>query len=197
MANELLIQDADGSSLSPIVFGVDASLDPADDGTNFTDDIGADTCDVVLTLSAVANGAARQSTKADLGAVRAEEYSLFGCVDFTGETPTLGQTVDYYWAPSTDNDNDKGNVAGNSGVDGACPDGALGTILIAEFVKWCISIGSLVVHDGASVQNGFVGTFRPPTRYGQLIVFNNSGDAFEADDVEMHQVLMPLVPELQ
>jgi hypothetical protein len=47
------------------------------------------------------------------------------------------------------------------------------------------------------VQNGFVGILRPPGRYGQLIVVNESDDAFEADDVEMHQVLNPIVDEAQ
>jgi hypothetical protein len=193
MANELLIQDVAGSSLTQIRFFVTGSFSPADAATNWT--IGTPT-DVVLTLSAIAAAAARQSTKVDLGAVRAEEYDVFGCVDFTGETPASG-SIDYYWAPSTHGTQANGNVAGNSGADGACPDGALGTITLAEFLNWCQPIGSLRVHDGACVQNGFVGTFAPAARYGQLIVVNNSADAFEADDVEMHQVLNPVVRELQ
>jgi hypothetical protein len=197
MPSELLIQDAAGSSLSPIVFGVDASLNPVDDGTNFTDDVGTDTCDVVLTLAGVASAAGRQSTKVDLGAVRAPEYSLFGCVDYTDETPVIGQSVDYHWAPSTNATNANGNVAGNSGVDDDAPGGALGSITLAAFLKQCFLIGSLVLDDAAGVQNGFVGILRPPTRYGQLIVVNNGGDAFEDDDVEMHQVLVPIVPEGQ
>jgi len=197
MANEVLIQDAAGSSLSTICFGVTASLDPASDATNWTDDIGTDTCDVAITLAGVANGEARASAKADLGAVRAPEYALFGCVDFTEETPTQGGTVDYYWAPSTDATANQGNVGGTDGADADVPSNGLGSLTDDDFVKFCIFIGSLVCHDGASVQNGFVGVFRPPTRYGQLIVFNNSGDAFENDDVEMHQVMSPIVYEVQ
>jgi hypothetical protein len=193
MANELLIQDVAGSSLTQIRFFVTGSFSPVDPATNWT--IGTPT-DVVLTLSALANGAGRQSTKVDLGALRAEEYDVFGCVDFTGETPTAG-SVDYYWAPSTNGTQANGNVAGNSGGDAACPDGALGSITLAEFLDLCQPIGSLQIHDGAVVQNGFVGTFTPTARYGQLIVVNNGNDAFEADDVEMHQVLNPVVRELQ
>jgi hypothetical protein len=118
-------------------------------------------------------------------------------LDFTGETPTVGNSVDYYWAPSTSTTAGTGNVAGNSGGDAACPDGALGSITLAEFLKQCQQIGSLIVHDGASVQNGLVRRFSPSSRYGQLIVVNNSGDAFEADDVEMHQVMNPIVDEFQ
>jgi hypothetical protein len=197
MANEVLIQDVAGSSLSPIVFGVDGELDPADDATNLTDDIGTDTVDVDLDLDALADGAARQSEKADLGAARAAYYNVMASLDFTGETPTDGEVVEFYWAPSTSGTAANGNVAGNSGADAACPDGALNSITLAEFVKLCIYIGSMPVHADGGVQTGFVGTFSPPTRYGQLIVKNESGDAFEADAVESHVVLMPLVYEVQ
>lgn len=189
MANEIL-----NKLSTQIRFFVTGSFSPADVGTNWT--ISTPT-DVVLTLSAVANAAARQSTKFDFGATRAKEFEVLGTVDFTGETPTAGGTIDYYFAPSTSATAANGNVAGNSGVDGAAPDGALGTITLAEFLLQCDYIGSLVVHDGAVVQNGAVGVFSPSSRYGQLIVVNNSGDSFEADDVEMHQVFNPIVTEIQ
>ncbi len=191
MANEVLQKVG-----TQIRFFVTGSFSPAVAGTNWT--IGTPTpTDVVLTLSAVADAAGRQSTKVDLGSPRAAAYEVLGCVDFTLETPTVGGTIDYYWAPSTNATAASGNVAGNSGSDGAAPDGALGSITLAEFVKQCQYIGSLIVHDGASVQNGLVGVFSPSSRYGQLIVVNNSGDAFEADDVEMHQVMNPIVDEVQ
>ena len=190
MANEFLFKES-----TQIRFFVTGSFSPADNGTNWTR--GTPT-DVALTLSAVANGAGRQSAKVDLGATRPRAYAVCGCVDFTGETPTAGNTVDYYWAPSTSSTAANGNVAGNSGGDAAAPDGALGSITLAEFLLQCDFIGSLIVHDGASVQNGLVNPYWvPPSRYGQLIVVNNSGDAFEADDVEAHQVFEPIVDELQ
>lgn len=191
MANEVLVKQG-----TQIRFCVSGSFSPADSGTNWS--AGSPT-NATLTLSGVANGAARQSNKVDLGATRAARHALLGCVDFTGETPTVGNTVDYYWAPSTSSTQGDANVAGNSGADGAAPDGAIGGITLAEFLKMCIFIGSLVVHDGggSSVQNGWVGILESPTRYGQLIVVNNSGDAFEADDVEAHQVLEPIVDEVQ
>jgi len=172
-----------------IRFFVTGSFSPADDGTNHT--IGTPT-DVVLTMAGVADGAARQSAKVDLGATRSGPYEVLGCVDFTGETPDATGTVDYYWAPSTSTTQANGNVAGNSGADGDCPDGALGSITLAEFLAQCQYIGSLSTHDGASVQNGYVGSFMPTGRYGQLVVVDNSGDAFEDDDVEMHQVMNPI-----
>jgi len=177
-----------------IRFFVTGSFSPADAGTNFT--IGVPT-DVVLTLSGLANAAGRQSAKVDLGATRAPGYEVLGCVDYTGETPTAGGTIDYYWVPSTSATTANGNIAGNSGNDAAAPDGALGSITLDEFKKQCQYIGKLVIHDGATVQNGYVGSFSPSSRYGQLLLINNGGDAFELDDVEMHQVFNPIIPESQ
>lgn len=189
MANE--IRNKVGTQIR---FFVTGSFSPADNGTNWT--IGTPT-DVALTLSGVASGAGRQSDKVDLGATRAPSYEVLGCVDFTGETPTVGTTIGYYWAPSTSATQGNGNVAANSGADAAAPGGALGSITLAEFLLQCQPIGFLVVHDGGVVQNGLVGVFSPSSRYGQLIVVNNSGDVFEADDVEMHQVMNPIIPEVQ
>jgi len=189
MANELLVKNN-----TQIRFGVSGSFSPADDATNWT--AGSPT-DVTLTLSGVVNAAGRQSDKVSLGTPWAERFAVFGTVDFTGETPGASGTVDYWWAPSTSTTQANGNVAGNSGADGAAPAGALGSITLAQMLKQCIAIGSLYTHDGASVQNGFVGWLEPPTQWGQLIVVNNSGDAFEADDVEAHQVLIPAPREVQ
>lgn len=173
-----------------IRFFVTGSFSPADAGTNWT--IGTPT-DVVLTLSGVADGAGRQSTQVDLGATRSSVYEVLGCVDFTGETPTANKTVDYYWLPSTSGTTANGNVAGNSGVDADAPGGAVpGALTIEEFAAMGQYIGSLILSNDASVQNGHVGAFMPSSRYGQLLVVNNSGDAFEADDVEMHQVFNPI-----
>lgn len=194
MANEVLIQDVAGASLTQIRFFITGSFSPVDVATNWTI---ATPTDVVLTLAGVVDTEGRQSTKVDLGAVRARLYAVFGCVDFTGETPVQGKTIDYYWLPSTHTTAANGNVAGNSGVDADAPGGALGTPTITDFKKLGQRIGSLKIHDGAVVQNGYVGTFSPRERYGQLLVINESGGTFEADDVEMHQVMNPIVDEIQ
>ena len=172
-----------------IRFFESGAFSPADAGTNWT--IGTPT-DVALELATTANAAGRQSDKVDLGATRSSTYEVLGCIDFTGETPTVGSTVGYYWAPSTSATAANGNVAGNSGVEAAAPNGALGGIVMSEFVNLCQYIGSLTVHDGGSVQSGLVGVFAPSSRYGQLIIYNNSGDIFEGDNVEMHQVFNPI-----
>lgn len=194
MPNELLIQDVAGASLVQIRFFVSGSFSPVDPATNWT--IGTPT-DVLLTLNAVADTEGRQSTKVDLGALRAEEYAVFGCVDFTGEAPADDTVVEYWWLPSTHATDANGNVAGNSGVDGDAPNGALGSPTLSDFKVLGQFIGVLNIHNGISVQNGYVATFSPQERYGQLLVINESGDVFEADDVEMHQVMNPVIRELQ
>ena len=191
MANEVLVKQG----TTQIRFFVTASFSPVDPATDYS--VGTPNDAGVLTLNAVADTEGRQSTKVDLGATRAARYSVFGCVDYTGEAPSNTGSVDYYWAPSASTTPGTGNIAGNSGIDGDAPAGALGSLTIADFVLLCQFIGSLRIHDGISVQNGYVGTFSPAERFGQLVVVNNGGDVFEADDVEMHQVMNPIVDEIQ
>lgn len=188
--NEVLVKQG-----TQIVFGAAASWNPADNGTNFavgdaiTDEMG---------MSAVANGAGVQSIKIDLGATRAARYSVFAVVDFTGETPTSGKGVEYYWAPSASGTQATGNIAGNSGADAALVDGPTTTgITVGEFAHQCQQIGVLIVTDDATVQAGYVGTFSPAERYGQMILVNNGGDVFEADEVEMHIVMNPIIDDIQ
>lgn len=170
-----------------ITFGVTGSFSPVDVATGWATSITD-----LITLAGVLDGEARQSDKADLGSPWAPAYQLLVAVDFTDETPVAGEVVEYYWAPSNSGTDGTANVAGNSGLDGDCPAGALGSITLAEFVKQCVFIGNLVVHDGAVVQNAPVGILVPTMQYGQLIVKNESGDVFEGDDVEMHHVLQPI-----
>jgi len=178
-----------------LAFGVSGSFVPVDSGTSWLADVAAsDYSWTALTLSALADAAGRQSAKADLGLVRPREWDLFGCVNYTGETPTAGKTIDYYWASSFSGTAGNANLFGNSGGDAACPGGAIGTLTLAEFLDGCQFIGSLVTSDDAAVQNQQVnksGPWIPTSRFGQLIVVNNGGDAFEADDVEHHQIAVP------
>ena len=106
MANEFL-QKIAGTQLRYFLTG---SFSPADAGTDWT--IGTPT-DVALTLNAIADGAGRQSLFIDAGATRSASYELLGCVDFTGETPTAGEVVEYYIATKVHSTQATGNVAGS------------------------------------------------------------------------------------
>lgn len=192
MANEVLLKHKSQIRFSGTGFS------PADAGTDFT--IGTPTV-VSLTLADVADGAARQSAKADLGSTWAAIHECFCAIETeTTPAPSATGTVDLYWAPSTHATAGNGNIAGNSGSDAACPDGALGSITLAEFLKQCLFIGSLFTHDAAAtVQNGYVGRIRMPTQWGQMITVNNLGNAaaFHSDNVEMHIVLNAIADEIQ
>ena len=190
MATEVLIKYG-----TQVRFCVAASFSATDPATDHT--IGSPTA-VEITLSGVVSAAARQSAKANLGTPRASRYEVLGAFDFTGETPSATGHVALYWAPSTSATAANGNVAGNSGLDAACPDGALGSITLAEFLKQCQYIGELPTHDGAVVQNGLVNpSFSPSSRYGQLIVVNNAGDDFEALNTQMAVWFNPIIDEAQ
>lgn len=188
--NEVLVKTG-----TEIVFGAVATWNPADNGTNMSS---GDAITDEMGMTTIADGAAVHSIKIDLGATRAARYTVDAAFDFTGETPTAGKTVDLYWAPSPSSTQANGNVAGNSGADAAAVDGPTTTgITVAEFVKQCQFIGSFPVTDDGTVQAGHVGMFSPAHRHGQMVCFNNSGDAFEADEVEVHIVMTPIVDEIQ
>ena len=55
----------------------------------------------------------------------------------------------------------------------------------------------LTADAATTVQRGTIGEFVPPERYGQPIVVNNGGQAFEGDDIEMYVALIPLIDESQ
>ena len=155
---------------------------PTDPGTDYS--LGTPT-DVLLTLSGVGDGAARQSSICDLGENRAEAYACIVAVDYTGETPGTDGSIVIDWAPSHSVTAANANVAGNSGLDAAAPGGALGGITLSEFLRQCENVGTLLTHDGASVQVGPAGVLYPTSRFGQIILSNDGGDVFEADNVEM------------
>ena len=69
---------------------------------------------------------------------------------------------------------------------------------LAEGIKQLIYIGSMVMSADATttVQVAFIGVFSPPTRYGSLIVINESGAAHHSDAVESHIVFDPIVDEI-
>lgn len=189
MASEVLTKYGD-----QWCFCVSGSLSPADSATDMR--IGTPT-NVDCTMSGIADGAGRQSAKMDFSEKWGNEIVVHAAFDFTGETPTTAEVVELYFAGSPSSTAAQGNVAGNSGADAAAPGGALGSITLAEMVKQCQFIGTFVVHDGGVVQNGYVGRFIPEHRYGQLIVKNESGDAFEADNVEHHVTFTELIYEAQ
>ena len=181
-----------GSALKQIRFLDTATYSPTDPGTDFT--IGTPK-DVAMDFDTLGNGLGWQSAKVDLDEPWAENYACFGIADI-GVAPATGTTIDYYWAPSTSTTQGTGNIYANSGADAAALDGATAAATVVEFVSQCMFIGSLTLSADAVVQNGYVGILSPPTRAGQLIIVNKSGQAFVAGAIEVAQFLNPLFKRL-
>jgi len=138
---------------------------------------------------------ARQSTKADLGAVHSAQYGVTASIEFA-TAPVTGETVDFYWSPSHSGTAGKGNMAQTTGVDGAYSGGAA---TLAEGLAQLIFIGSLVCTADATtfIQTAFIGVFSPPDRYGNLVVHNNTSDDYHSDAVEMAVAFDPIVSDIQ
>jgi hypothetical protein len=146
--------------------------------------------DSAIAMASVANGAARQSVKLDLGATRAELYAVKAAFELAA-TPTAGATIDLYWAPSSSATAATDNPGNVSGADGAYA-GYSSNLTAA--LKQLQFIGSFVCTAQATgtVQKGFVGRFSPPNRYGSLVVVNNSGAAIHSSDANCEVVFTPI-----
>ncbi len=172
-----------------ILFNVAGSYAPA---TLNNIEVGTAT-DVAFDLTSVAAAAAEASAKVDLGANRAPEYAVHAAIEFATE-PVTGTAVDFYWAPSglsTAGAGNPGYVSGSSAEYTGTP----GTL--AEGLKQLMYIGSMVMGADATatIQMAFVGVFRPPTRYGCLVMVNSTADATHSDVVEQAVSFTPIIPQ--
>lgn len=147
-----------------------------------------------IDLTSLANGAARQGDKKDLGDPRSEAYAVI--VGFELDVaPTAGTEIEVYWSESISGTAGTGNSGGASGADGAYKAGEED-----EWKRQLTYIGSLVCTADAAttVQRQCINPrFVPPTRYGSPVVVNKSGQALEGDAVEMYIALVPVPPEVQ
>ncbi len=186
MANEVPLK---ASPTQTIVVWADAT-DYAPTGT------GDPTRTAQLDLTSLANAAARQGAKQDLGATWGQQYVLELQFEFD-VVPTAGTLVSVYlgWSiSSTAGDFNPGNL---SGADAAYTGYNSN---ISDSVKQLSGPFNLVcADDGAapSIQMAQIGIVTPQRRYVSPVVFNNSGEAGEGDAVEMYLSMFPLVPEIQ
>lgn len=192
MANKVLLDEQDGTPVQ---------ISFADHATDFSPtaanslEVGTPT-DVQLDLTSLADGSARQSAKVDLGAIRAPAYHV-RCAFEMAATPTAGDIIELYWAPSGSGTAGTANPGGVSGADAAYSGYSSN---LADSVKQLIYIGAFVctVQVTTTVQIAEVqGMLVPPERYGSLVVKNESGAAFHSDAVESHVVFDPVFLEVQ
>lgn len=144
--------------------------------------------DVQMDLTGVAaTGGARESAKADLGAIRDVQYYVDACLEFES-APTDGGTVDFYWGSSPSGTAGTGNYGVLTGADAAITDTA-GNLGQLQY------IGSLSVKN-AVVNIGRVGLFTPYHRYGSLVVVNNASTALRSTATAMDETHICLTPML-
>ena len=148
-----------------------------------------------LSLASVGDTAARQSAKVDLGATRAVAYHINAAFELAA-TPTAGEVIEIYWAPSSDATAANANPGGVSGTDSAY---AGYSSNLGDSVKQLERIGTFIctVQATTTVQIAYCGAFAPAERYGTLVIKNESGAAFHSDDVESHIVFTPIIDEIQ
>jgi hypothetical protein len=146
--------------------------------------------DAAITLTSVGNNAARQSVKLDLGATRAAAYAVWAGFEIAA-TPTAGNPIEIWWAPSPSasaGTDEVGNIAGtDSAYSGYSSN-------LAASVPQLVFVGNFVctAQATATVQKGFVGIFCPPTRYGTLVVYNKSGAALHSSATNMFVQFVPI-----
>jgi len=179
MANEVLLKSG-----TPTVWA---------DTTDYAGDGGTRTHQIDLT--SLADGAARQGAKADLGATRAERYAVTLCIEMA-VAPVSGAAIDLYWAASLHATAATMNPGGCSGVDAAYT-GTAGDSM-DDSLNQLIPIGSLyLTADATTLLQAMTFSLFPPHRYGMPVVDNNGGQAMHSDAVECFVALTPLVPEIQ
>jgi hypothetical protein len=177
MANEVLIKNG-----TPIVWA-------------FADEYGnlpwADTYG--LDLGGLANAAARQGVKGDLGATRAAQYAVRVGIELDVDLSAAGQ-VDVYWSTSPSGTAATSNTGGATGADAAYTDGVDSH---KEHLEYIGTLYLPATADDDILYDGIIGVFSPKDRYGMPVVINRSGQALEADADTMYVALIPLVDEIQ
>lgn len=188
--NQILIKDAASTTPKQISFATHASYAP---GANNVIEIGTPT-EVEMSLLDLADGAAVQSAKVDLGAVRAARYVITPCLEYQVAAPTTGKLVEFYWAASGQSGAAVGNPGYATGADGAYT-GTPATLV--EGIAQLEFIGVLTVSADLEFQIADIGVFSPKHRYGSLIVKNESGQKIaDTDIIETAVVCTPIVDDI-
>lgn len=179
MANEILTKSG-----TPVVWA---------DTTDYAGDGGTRTHQIDLTD--LADGAARQGAKADLGATRAKRYAVTLCVEMA-VAPASGATIALYWAASPHATAGLINPGGCTGADAAYT-GTAGDSL-DDSLPQLQFIGNLILtSDTDPVLHSQTFTLFPAHRYGMPVVDNNGGQAMHSDAIECFVALTPLIDEVQ
>lgn len=144
--------------------------------------------DYALTLTSLANDAAREGAKGDLGATWARRWAVF-FTSSVGSAATNGKEIEVYWGPSTHATAGSDNPGNLTGADAALsnPD---------ELKFQLLYLGSLALSNarGTNVQKQYF-EFMPPTRYGTPVVVNKSGQTLGSTAGD-HEVRLTPIEDL-
>jgi len=148
-----------------------------------------------LGLDALANGVARMSAYADLGADFADEYLVFFRVETGATAPTAGNTAECYLVSSHETSNFAGFVTGS---DGAYPPSADTGASVDQAIRQLGPAVAVYVatNDATKVQRQAPVIWRPRGRYVCAVVDNNLGQAFRDEttsnaDNDSRVILVP------
>lgn len=131
--------------------------------------------DVAITAHGLANVAGRVSAQRDLGAAPRPGLFDWSCEVQFQATPTQGAALELYAAFAPDNDNTQ--IDGDIGLT----DAALGDI---DMRRNLMLIGVVTSENAAAAEICVAsGQFENTKRYFSLVIYNNSGAAINATDV--------------
>ena len=197
MVSKLLITEQDGTPKQIVFANHGGEFSPlANNDLRISTD-GSNETDVECLFKDLADGAARESAKADLGENRAVEYNVRACIEMQSAAATAGSTVEFYWGPSQSSSAAVGNPGGLSGATG---DYSGYSSDLADSVKQLDLIGVVTMTNDAtpSIQISEVGVIRAKERYGCIVVKNETDQTVcDTGNLNSHVVFDPIIPESQ
>ena len=153
-----------------------------------------------IDLTSLGDAVARESAQIDFGENRAPLWQLGAAFELAA-TPTAGEVINIYLAPSNSGTAAVGNPAGVTGTAGAPGTDYAGySSNLASSLKQLMFLGSFVttVQATGTIQvDTNIAEFVPPSRYGTIVVENQSGAAFHSDMVESSIVMTPVEHQVQ
>lgn len=141
--------------------------------------------EAAITLASLANAAARQGAKLDLGAFWDQVWEVL-LASSCAAAPTTGNSIELYWAASSSVTAIADNPGSTTGADAAFE-------TPAEYKFQLLFIGQLYLSNAAGVaiqRQRF--RFSPPCRYGMPVIVNSSGQALGATATDHEVRLTPL-----
>ena len=149
-----------------------------------------------INLTSLAAGSYRQSAKIDFGLDRAAQWSARAVYEWS-TAPTAGNVVNLFISFSNSATAATANDGGASGADAAYNGYGAAATDADEAVQHLLLVGPVPVTNDATAQVGNHGIFTTPERYGNIIVHNDTDQAFIANGVEMSIRLVQIEDEIQ